>query len=528
VLGALTAPSATAQETHSHTLGAVQFRVSCAPDVQAEFDRGVALLHHMMYVESRKVFEAIADQHPSCAMGPWGVAMTLFQPLWPARPSGEDLARGAALIRKAREIGPATEREQALLAAAEAFYREPATADWWTRLRRWEEAMGQAHRAQPDDIETAAFYALSHLAAGLTADDRMAYQARAAKILLGIYEREPSHPGAIHYTIHANDVDGRSGESVDVVRSYGDIAPNVPHALHMPTHIFIRLGAWSDVIEWNRRSANAALLVPVGDAVSHHYPHAMDYLVYAYLQQGNDSAARVAIEENLAKGEFQRSFVSAFHLASMPARYAVERRAWTEAAALTPRSPDYLAWDQYPWAEALTWFAQGLGTVHTGDLARAHQAERRMRELRDQAEKAGEQNHARYIEIDRRILVGRMQKAEGNEDHAVALTRSAAELESTVQKDPVTPGGFLPANEALGDLLLEMGQPLEALAAYESSLQTWPRRFNTMLGAARAARESGDASKARRYYADLLDVAAGASTDRAGVLEAKNFVAGTD
>lgn len=527
-LTALTSLSIEAQQRHAHALGAVDFRVSCSTDVQSEFNRAVALLHHMMYVESRAAFEAIATKDPRCPMALWGVAMTLFQPLWPARPDPKALAQGSELVERAKKLGPATDRERALVAAGAAFYREPETADWWTRLSRWEEAMAQAHRAQPDDIETAAFYALSHLAVGQTAQDRMAYQARSAQILLHIYEREPRHPGALHYTIHANDVDGRAGESLDIVRSYDDIAPDVPHALHMPTHIFVRLGEWPDVIEWNRKSADAALAFPAGDAVSHHYPHAADYLIYAHLQRGEDDAAQAVLDEVAGKRELQRSFVSAFHLAAMPARYVVERRAWAEAAALPPRSPGYLAWSEYPWAEALVWFARGLGAVRTGDPANARQAEARMQELRDQAERAGEHNHARYIEIDRRILSGWLASTAGDGEGAMTLIRSAAELERTVQKDPVTPGSFFPAYEALGDLLSDLGQPREALEAYEASLRMWPRRFNTILGAARAARDAHENTKARAYYADLLKLVEGGDTHRTGVTEAREFLTTSD
>ena len=251
----------------------------------------------MQYVEASAAFEQIAEADPGCAMAHWGIAMTLFQPLWPARPSPEALQRGWEEVTKAQALGTGTDREADLVTAAEAFFREPESAAWRTRIQRWSDAMSQAHAARLDDVETGAFYALSQLAAGPMAPDRMAYHGRAAEILLGIYEREPTHPGAIHYTIHANDVDVRSSESIEVVRSYDDIAPEVPHALHMPTHIFVRLGAWPEVIEWNQKSAEAALRFPAADGISHHYPHALDYLVYAYLQRGEDDKARALVQD---------------------------------------------------------------------------------------------------------------------------------------------------------------------------------------------------------------------------------------
>ena len=502
-------------------LGAVHFPVSCSPDVQADFDRAVALLHHMMYEESRAAFVAIAEADPDCAMAHWGTAATLFQPLWPTRPGPEQLRRGWEEIQRAKELGPGTDREAAFVNAIEAFYEDEA-ADWWTRIARWATAMEVAYGLYADDLEVAAFYALSHLAAGLTAEDRQAYQARAAEVLLAIYEREPTHPGAIHYTIHANDVDARADESLEVVRSYDDIAPSVPHALHMPTHIYVRLGDWPGVIEWNRKSADAALEFPAGDAVSHHYPHAMDYLVYAYLQQGEDAKALAAVQEALSKGKYQGTFVSAFHLAAMPARYSVERKDWEAAAVLPPLTPADLPWDRYQWAEAQTWFARGLGSIQSGDLDAADLAIDRMEALRDAAAESGEAAFATYIEIDLATLGAWRALAHDDPETAIGLARSAVDLEATTEKHPITPGSYLPPSEALGDILLELGRSEEALEAYEWSLAVWPGRFNSLLGAARAALASGDDAKAAEYYGLLVETASG--SDRPEVSAARSFL----
>ena len=517
-------PALTAQHgEHAHRLGAVDFEVSCAPDVRSDFDRALGFLHHMMYVEARAAFETVAEKDASCGMAHWGIAMTLFQPLWPTRPSADDLKRGWQEVEMAGAEEPPTGRERALLAAAEAFFREPESGEWWTRIQRWAEAMERAHRAHPQDRETGALYALSRLAIAQTAEDRAPYAAEAAKVLLEIYEQEPTHPGAIHYTIHANDIEGRAEESLDVVRSYAEIAPSVPHALHMPTHIFVRLGAWPEVIEWNRKSADAALEFPAGDAVSHHYPHATDYLVYAYLQRAEDDQAGAVLEETLARGPFQATFISAFHLAAIPARYVIERRAWEEAAALTPRRPADLPWDSFVWPESLTWTARGLGGVHTGDLAAAREAEAKLATLRDRAKEAGERDFERYVEIDRRILAGWIAYAHGEVGEAVALVESAVELERTVEKHPVTPGALLPPGEALGDLLHELGRPREALEAYRASLAIWPGRYNSLLGAARAADTAGEGETAKAYYAELLEKTSGAA-ERSGLLEARSFL----
>jgi tetratricopeptide (TPR) repeat protein len=527
VLVVLGPATAAAQDHHHHDadeVGVVDFRVSCDPAVRTDFDRSVALLHHMMYPEARQGFERVAEQDPSCGMAHWGIAMALFQPIWPGRPSAEVRRQGWEAVQRAKELGIGTDREQALVAAVEAFYQDPERDEWWPRIRRWSSALEEAYRAEPDDPETAAFYALSLMAVAQGSDDLPAYHARAAEVLHQVHRRESLHPGGIHYTIHADDIAGREGESLDVVRMYDRIAPSVPHALHMPSHIFVRLGAWPDVIDWNRRSADAALRFPAGDRLSVHFSHALDYMLYAYLQRGEDARAGAVMEEIRGRDELhQENFVSAFHLAVMPARFAVERRAWDEASALEPRSPDYLAWDRYWWPEALSWFARGLGAVHTGDLERARASEHRMMELRDLARSADEANFATYIEVDRLILSGWLAQAAGDGATAEALMREAAELEGTVQKHVVTPGALLPPNEALGDLFMEQGRPADALAAFERSLEIWPDRYNSLVGAARAAVAADDLDRARAHYARLLEVTAGSGSDRAGVREARQY-----
>jgi len=524
-LSSATIPVAATHTDHSKadSLGAVDFRVSCDPAVRADFDRALANLHHMMYVEAEREFEAIAAKDPGCAMAHWGIAASLFQPLWPTRPGAADLERGRREVEIAEKLNPTSERERALLQAAEAFYGAPGETDWWARIGRWAESMEEAYRAHPGDRDIAAFYALSQLAIAQVADDRAPYNAEAAKVLLAIHKEEPTHPGAIHYTIHANDVEGRAGESLDVVRAYGDIAPSVPHALHMPTHIFVRLGDWPEVIAWNRKSADAALRFPAGETVSHHYLHAIDYLVYAHLQRGEDTTAASLLAESRTKGEHQPSFISAFHLAAIPARFAIERRNWKEAAAIAPRNPATIPWDKFPWPEGISRFARGLGAVHSGDLATARAAEAKLATLRDGAKAAGEKNFASYVEIDRLILAGRIARAQGKDDEAIARMRESAELEATVEKHPVTPGALLPPSEALGDLLLELGRRTEALEVYEASLKIWPQRYNSLLGAARAARAAGEDQAAKAYYSQLVETTA-ATSGREGIAEARRIL----
>ena len=526
VLGLLlicTGPAQGQEANHQETvLGTVNFNASCSAE---EFDHALAFFHHMQYEESRAAFERIVEADPECGMAHWGIAMTLFQPLWPTRPGPEALRRGWEEVRKAQELGTGSDREANLVRAAEAFFRDPEQADWWTRIRNWSEAMDRAYRESPEDMETAALYALSQLAAGQVAPNRLAYHSRAAEVLLSLYEREPTHPGAIHYTIHANDVDTRATKSLEVVRSYAEIAPAVPHALHMPTHIFVRLGEWPDVIDWNRKAADAALWFPAPDGISNHYAHALDYLVYAYLQRGEDAQALAVIEEISAKDEpFQGTFTSAFHLAAMPARYAVERRAWSEALALTPRTPTSVKWERFWWAESVSWFARGLGAAHTGDASEAERSDRRMGELRNAARAGGEEGFANYIEIDRLLLAAWRAHVAGESQLALDLVGSAVQLESRTQKHPVTPGALWPSQEALGDLLLDLGRAEEALSAYARSLATWPARFNSILGAARAARAANLENQAQHHYRQLLEVSSSRDPRRPALKEAQEFL----
>jgi tetratricopeptide (TPR) repeat protein len=518
-LGAAGGPSA-AVEVDGEAIGEVDFGAACAEP--ADVDRALGLMHHMMYAQARGVFEEIAAADPDCAMAHWGIATTLFQPLWGTRPSAEELQRGWRAIEQARERAR-SEREASLIESTAAFFREPETADFPTRIRRWIEAMAATYEAHPDDPDIAALYGLSLVTLAQRVEDRAPLLDEAEEVLRGVHDEIPTHPGAIHYSIHATDVDGRAENALDMVEAYAGIAPEVPHALHMPSHIYVRLGDWPAVIAWNRRSADAALDHPVGGAVSHHFIHALDYLVYAHLQRGEDDLARAALEEALAKDGYQASFIAAFHAASMPARLAVEQQDWERAAALEPRTPDYLPWDASPWAEGLTWHARGLGAVHTGDREAAEEAEQRLAGLRDRAKADGDEAMAAYIEIDRLVLAGRLAQMRGDDEEAVALTRAAAELEGTVEKHPVTPGALQPPYEALGDLLMELGRPAEALEAYRASDETWPGRYHTLLGAARAAEKAGEEKAASGYYERLLAIA-GASR-RGAVDEARAFTA---
>lgn len=508
-------------------LGQVHFPVSCSPTVAQEFDRAVTLLHHMTYPQAREAFRAVATIDSGCAMAYWGVAMTLFQPLWPTRPGLGELERGWAAVQKAKSLAVPTERERLFLSAADAFFDEPKSADYWSRIRRWEQAMEKVHAAFPDDPEAAAFHALALLAVARSAEGSPAHNERAAEMLLRIHRLNPRHPGAVHYTIHANDVNGRESESPEIIRGYDAIAPRNPHALHMPTHIFVRLGDWDRTIEGNLRAADAALAHPAGDRgqyVWDEFPHAIEYLVYAYLQKGDDEAAKAQIARLRETVGLEPTFKTAFHLASTASRYALEQRAWSDAAALVPRHPPTLEWDRFPWAEAVTWFARGLGAANTHQGAEARRARSRLADLESAAQTAGEHLFARQIAILRLAVSASIAHDSGAAETAAQLMREAAELEAVTPKDPVTPAPTLPAYELLGDLLMQHGRPQDALKAYEHSLALYPRRFATLLGAARAARAIDDVPRATAFYQQLRDVAA-RDSKRTGLKEASDYLA---
>jgi len=504
-----------AQMRHAnHDLDVVEFPVSCSKPAQNEFTHAVALLHHMTYPQAREAFQHVETIDSRCAMAYWGEAMTLFQPLWPTRPSPVALQQGWDAVQKAKALQAPTEREQLFIAAAEAFFLDPASKNYWLRIRRWEAAMEKLYNTFPNDPEAAVFYALAHLATTPSDKITRANADRAAEILLRVYKKNPNHPGAMHYLVHANDVPGRERELLDITRKYDSIAPNNPHAIHMPTHIYTRLGDWDGVIRGNLRAANAALEYPAGDKgqfVWDEFCHAIEYLVYAYLQQGNDRAAAAQIKRLRSTARLEPSFKTAFHLASTQARYALERRSWNEAAAIVPRQPATLDWDRFPWAEAVARFARGLGMAHLRRIDEAKAESERLSQLETATQRAGEDLFARNIRMLHLELDAWIAHADGKQDASVSLMEEAVALEESTPKHAVTPGPTLPARELLGDLLLEQNQPVRALIAYQRSLELYPKRFNSLLGAARAARASGDAVSSREYYIQLLRIARGGS-----------------
>ena len=506
------------------SLGLVQFPISCNAAAQARFNVAVALLHHMTYPQARAAFRDTAELDPGCAMAHWGVAMTLFQPLWPTRPSAEDLRRGREEAERARTLAAPTERERAFVAAVAAFFADPESTDYWQRMRRWEAGMQEVHAAFPQDPEASAFYALSLLASATSGPEALEHSRRAADLLLPIYQANPSHPGAMHYLVHADDVAGREHDHLAIVQRYEEVAPDNPHALHMPTHIYTRLGDWDGVIRGNLKAAEAALRHPAGEhgeLVWDEFPHAIEYLVYGYLQQGADERAAAQIARLQSTARLEPTAKTAFHLASTRARFALERHAWAEAAAIVPRESDAVPWDSFPWAEAVSWFARGLGAAHTGAAEEARRAVERLRALEDAAQRSGEDAFALQIRL-LRLELQAWRAHVANDPTALPLLQEAVALEAATPKPPVTPAPTVPALELLGDFDLERALPGEALASYSRSLELYPRRLNGLLGAARAAHAAGQHEQAARFYEQLLEVASQGT--RPGVLvEARRY-----
>ncbi|HUR83090.1 MAG TPA: hypothetical protein VM733_20200, partial [Thermoanaerobaculia bacterium] len=435
----------------------------------------------MTYPEARHAFEEITAEEPRCAMAHWGVAMTLFQPLWPTRPGPKDLQHGWDEVQEARAAAVPTDRERFFIDATEAFFTDPSATDYWARIGRWEKALERAYAAFPEDSEVQAFYALAHLATTPATRITREHADKAAEILLKIYEKNPQHPGAMHYLVHANDVPGRERQLLEITRKYESVAPRNPHALHMPTHIYTRLGDWDGVIRGNLLAADAALEQPAGpnrEFVWDEFPHAVEYLIYAYLQKGDDANAAAQLARLQGTKNIEPTFKTAFHLASTQSRYVLERRDWKAAAALVPPQ------EKFTWPEAIVVFARGLGSAHTGNLETARKSVERLTELEAATRKNGEELFARNIGMLKLELDAWTRRSP-------QLMREAAELEAATPKPPVTPAPTLPATELLGDLLLELNQPAEALAAYRKSLELYPHRRNGVDGAARAERDLG-------------------------------------
>lgn len=509
------------------TLGDVDFPVSCSRSAQAQFNRAVATLHSFWYEEADRAFAAVAATDPSCAMAYWGVAMSNWYPLW-YPPSKAALQKGAEAVAKARALGPKSDRERAYIEAIGTFYAESDTRDHRERSLAYKQAMERLHADYPEDREAAVFYALALNATALPTDQSFANQKKAAEILNKVFAEQPNHPGVAHYLIHSYDSAPLAQLGLPAAICYSKIAPSVPHALHMPSHIFTRLGKWNESVEANRASAEAGqnyARKEYGDGVGWDQSlHAMDYLEYAHLQLAQDRAAKQVVDEVLAfRKATPGSLAAAYAIAAIPARYAVERRDWAEAAALSVPPLDF-PWDSAPWTKSMVTYARALGAARTGDVAGAQAEIDRLQSMHD-AVIARNKYWADQIEVERLAAAAMLARAQGRDADAVAVMRQASALDAKMEKHPVTPGGIVPMRELLGDLLLELGQPTDALAAYEQSLTADPNRFRSLYGAAKSAELTGDPGKAKGYYQQLAALGAQADTDRPELAEARAYLA---
>lgn len=530
---------AAAQEAHGHhhdsdeKLGRVNFEVSCTPAARKQFNRAVAWLHSFEYEEAEKAFAEVIVTDPRCGMGFWGVAMSNYHPLW-APPTAAELQRGAKAVEQAKAVGARTQRERDYIAAVETFYKDADKLDQRARAKAYGEAMAQLSQRYPSDSEAGVFYALTLIAKGATANDKTyASEKEAARILNGVLAREPQHPGVTHYIIHSYDYPALASMALPAARGYAKIAPSSAHARHMPSHIFTRLGLWQEAISSNLGAEAAAEAFAARNHMQGVWDeqfHAMDYLTYAYLQGAQDKQARGVLDElrRMRKAE-PESFKVAYAASAIPARYALERRRWDEAARLSLEEGPLVGfpWQSFRWAEAHIHFARAVGAARTGDAAAARQEVEKLTAIRQALAAAkGGYDWAKQAEIARQVAAGWLAHAEGKDEESLRLMRAAAELDDATEKHPVTPGALLPAREQLGELLFELKQPADALNEFESSFRTTPNRFNGLYGAARAAALAGDRKKAEDYYKQLVALCSHADTDRPELKEAKEFLSG--
>lgn len=518
-------------EHHDHAmpadrLGTVHFPVTSAKPIQGRFDHAAALLHSFQYAEAEAAFREIAKDDPACAMAQWGIAMSNYHPLW-APPDSAEFARGSAAASKAAAIGGATSRERAYIAAIGAFYDPAHGPDIMARKRAYEAAMERLHAGHPEDTEGAIFYALALISTASPTDKTFANQKKSAAILNGLLASEPNHPGIAHYLIHSLDYPELAPLALPAARAYAKIAPSSAHALHMPSHIFTRLGLWKESIASNLASEaqSRVIAAPLGPGGFHSGGlHAMDYLVYAYLQLGEDGRAQSVLDTmRTARRVDEPNLNAAYAIASMPARYALERHDWKQASGLS-REHDWFPWSRYPQAEAITVAARAVGAARAGVVAAARREVARLEELR--AALRGmtmDYDWGGQIAIWSREASAWAARAEGKNDEAVRGMVEAADLEDASAKHPVTPGAALPAREMLGDLLLEVGRPAEARAAYERSLQNAPGRLNSLSGLARSAEAVGDRAAAAKAYRTIAEMCA-ADAVRPEVVKAREYV----
>jgi Tetratricopeptide repeat len=500
-------------------LGQVNFPVSCSGEAQAKFHRAMALYHSFDWKRGQEAFAEVASLDPRCGMAYWGLAMIAAEnPFgWPI---SSKLQEGAEAIRRAQEIGAATPRERDYIAALAALYQDHATVPHRQRALAYEQAMEKLAATYPDDVEAKILYALAVSANHDLNDKTFARPLKAAAILEPLFAAYPQHPGVAHYLIHSYDYPPIASKGLEAARRYSQIAADAAHAQHMPSHIFTRVGAWHESVASNQASVAAAK----GDM--RYILHGRDYMVYAYLQMADDAGAdKVGGETRAIRVLDNPSFAEAFGVAAIPARLALERGRWAEAATLElPQTISEAGWKRFPQAEAINAYARALGAARSGDAAGARREIERLHSLQKVLTERKLAYWAEQAEIQAKVATAWALRAEGKNEEALAAMRAAADHEDRTEKHVVIPGPIMPARELLGDLLMELGQPAAALPQYEASIAKEPNRFRGLYGAGLAAERAGDLARARGYFEKLVAISAPSNGTRTELTYARQVL----
>ena len=516
ILALFSVATVPAQEKAPEKLGKVSFPTSCDRKMQAQFDRAVAMLHSFWFQQGEKAFREVLERDPSCAIANWGIAAILIGNTFGGNATAQDAQKAKDAIRRGHLIGAKTERERFYIEAISEYWDRFSDRPHNARMTSLADAFEVVAKRFPQDDEAQIFYALYLTATQSPKDKTFADTLKAAQILEPQFKKHPDHPGVAHYLIHAYDYPPIADKGLNAAKRYAEIAPSAPHALHMPSHIFTRVGAWQESVATNRRSAAVSLLgkEPNGGL------HAMDYMVYAHLQLARDKDAGLVLQEAQGvTGIDPNNRGSAYALAAIPARILIERGLWKDAMQLESRP------SKFPFTDAITYFARALGAARSGDLAAADKEVQELARIVDALKAAKDNYWATEVEVQRLSASAWSAQAKGNREEALTLMRSAADMEDKSEKAAVTPGRIVPARELLGEMLLEMNQPAEALQAFETSEKHDPNRFRGLYGAGKAAALAGDQGKAKSYYEKLLVLARNADTERPELKEAKTFFA---
>ncbi len=506
--------------------GEVSFSEACSYETRETFNLAISLLHSFEYIEAEKAFVKVIDKDPKCAMAYWGVAMSIYHGLW-APPEQSVLEKGVKLLKVADKL-PKSKKAEQYIEAIGTFYKNSDVLDNQTRKEKYAQKMQEMYLEYEGDTEVAVFYALALRASAVPSDITYSKQRDAGKILEDLFKKEPNHPGIAHYIIHSYDYPELAELGLSTARRYADIAPNSAHAQHMPSHIFTRLGLWNESIATNLNSAESAICYAESIAPGAHWDeevHAMGYLVYAYLQTGNNKLAYEQYEYlKTFKEIFPANFKIAYTAAAIPARLAVENKNWEEAAIIELPKTLKMDWEEFPWQASLLHFSKALGNIHINNLESAQDELNLLRSFRQKLLTLNNTYEANQVDIQIKTIEAWTLLKKGNNEDALALMTSAAEMESKTSKHPVTPGEILPADELLADMLLGLNKPQEALNAYELNLKRRPNRFNGIYGAAIAAKQIGNKQLATMYFELLLKQTENVSSDRPEIKEAKIFL----